>query len=262
MGILNVTPDSFSDGGMYLDVESAVERGKKIAEEGADFIDIGGESTRPGSDPLSIDEEIRRVIPVVEHLTKETDVPLSIDTYKSAVAEAALNAGAVIVNDISGLTYDTHMIDVVRSNNASIVIMHMKGTPKSMQVDPKYADVVAEVHAFLMNQSQRAADSGIGQIFIDPGIGFGKTVEHNFELLRELESFGRLALPVLIGPSRKSFIGKVLDAPVEDRLEGTAAAVTASILRGANVVRVHDVKQMKRVAMMSDYMKRRSVNIV
>ena len=256
MGILNITPDSFSDGGMYQDVRSAVERGKKMESEGADFIDIGGESTRPGSDPLPLEEELHRIIPVIEALSSEVMIPISIDTYKSKVAEAGLKAGGVMVNDISGLTADPRMLNVVKDSAASVVIMHMKGTPRSMQKDPRYDNVVREVFDFLKQQSQIASENGIRQIFVDPGIGFGKTVEHNFELIRELESFGRLGHPILVGPSRKSFIGSVLGTPVDNRLEGTAATVTASILRGASVVRVHDVLQMKRVAQIADLMKR------
>ncbi|HEY6953230.1 MAG TPA: dihydropteroate synthase, partial [Bacteroidota bacterium] len=248
MGILNITPDSFSDGGKYFDTGRAVARGEEMIEEGADILDVGGESTRPGSDPLSVEEELKRVLPVVRELAKRTHLPISIDTYKSEVAEAALDAGAVIVNDISGLTFDPGMPDVVHRHEACVILMHVKGTPKTMQENPVYEDVVGEVTRFLAQQSERARNAGISKIIVDPGIGFGKNLEHNIQLLKQLRRLTALGRPVLVGPSRKSFIGKLLDARPEDRMEGTAAAVTASILRGANIVRVHDVKQMKKVA--------------
>jgi dihydropteroate synthase len=255
MGILNVTPDSFSDGGRFFDADKALARGRVMVEEGADFIDVGGESTRPGSDPLPVEEELRRVLPIIKTLAHEVRVPISVDTYKSEVADSALKAGATIVNDISGLRFDRNMAEVVKRNGASVVLMHMKGTPKTMQADPTYVNVVEEVSSFLEKQSQFAWTRGIEQIMVDPGIGFGKSVEHNLRLIRELDHFRKIGLPILIGPSRKSFIGKMLDMPVDERLEGTAAAVTASILHGANVVRVHDVKQMKRVARVTDGLK-------
>lgn len=255
MGVLNITPDSFSDGGAYFDTDRAVVRGQQMAEEGADFIDIGGESSRPGSEPISCEEEQRRVLPVIERLARAISIPLSIDTYKSKVAESALNAGAEIVNDISGLTSDSGMMGVVRKFNACIVLMHMKGTPKMMQQDPAYDNVVEEVAAFLKGKAEEVKKNGIQRIILDPGIGFGKTVLHNLDLFKNLHRISDLGYPVLVGPSRKSFIGKLLDAPVEGRLEGTAAAVTASILRGANIVRVHDVKEMKKVALVADALK-------
>jgi dihydropteroate synthase len=258
MGILNVTPDSFSDGGAFFSTDRAVDRGSALVDEGADFIDIGGESSRPGSEPVSTEEELHRVLPVIESLAKKSGIPLSIDTYKSTVAARALSAGAQIVNDISGLSFDPEMTGVIARSNASVVLMHMKGSPKTMQENPVYSDVVTEIVQFLVAQSEKARRNGIGQIMLDPGIGFGKTMEHNLKLLRELHQFSNLGYPLLVGPSRKSFIGKLLDVPVEERLEGTAAAVTASILRGANVVRVHDVKQMKRVARMADALRRDS----
>ena len=255
MGVLNVTPDSFSDGGRFFDLERAVERGVEVAEQGADFLDVGGESTRPGSDPLSEDEEIRRVVPVIERLSREVKIPLSTDTYKSTVARAALSAGACIVNDISGMTYDPAMIETVYDSEATVVLMHMLGKPKTMQLKPVYSDVVREVFEFLERQSSKARDRGISQIIVDPGLGFGKELHHNFELMKRLSTFAELGYPILVGPSRKSFIGKILDLPVDQRLEGTAAAVTACILRGAHIVRVHDVKEMKRVAMVADAFK-------
>ena len=255
MGILNVTPDSFSDGGRYFDIEQAIAHGQKLVEDGADFIDIGGESTRPGSELVSIEEEIRRTIPVIEVLAKKVNVPISIDTYKSEVAEAALKAGAVIVNDISAITFDEKMASVVAKYHASVVLMHIKGTPKTMQENPTYVDVTGEVKQFLHRQTDVAKTAGIKQIIIDPGIGFGKKYEHNIQLFRELKSFSSLSYPVLVGPSRKSFLGTILNLPTSERLEGTAAAVAASILNGANIIRVHDVKEMKRVAMVSEALK-------
>jgi dihydropteroate synthase len=255
MGVLNVTPDSFSDGGRFFDFENAVAHGREMVQHGADFIDVGGESTRPGSDPVSENEEKRRVVPVIKRLVEETTVPISIDTYKAAVADAALSAGATIVNDISGLTFDPDMLNVAVRHRASVVIMHVKGTPKTMQENPVYADVVGEISEFLRLQAKKAEEAGVEQIVIDPGIGFGKRLEHNLELIRRLAEFKSLGYPLLVGPSRKSFIGKLLDLPVDQRLEGTAAAVSACILNGANIVRVHDVKEMKRVASVADAVK-------
>lgn len=255
MGILNVTPDSFSDGGQHLGFEQAMAHARRMAEEGADFIDVGGESTRPGSEAVSLEEELRRVIPVIERLTKELSIPLSIDTYKSKVAQEALNAGATIVNDISGLAFDSEMPYVAAKHHASVVLMHIRGTPKTMQKNPTYENVTHEVCQFLEEQVHKAHSLGIQQIIIDPGIGFGKNLQHNLQLIRELTTFKTVGCPILIGPSRKSFIGTILDLPVDQRLEGTAAAVTACILNGAHIVRVHDVKEMKRVALMADALK-------
>jgi dihydropteroate synthase len=256
MGILNVTPDSFSDGGRYLDIEQAITHGQKLIEDGADFIDIGGESTRPGSESVTIDEELRRVIPVIESLAKlKLGIPISIDTCKSAVAETALQAGAVIVNDISAMTFDLNMALVVAKYQASVVLMHMKGTPKTMQMNPSYRNVTEEVKQFLLERVETAMNAGIKRIIIDPGIGFGKKFEHNIQLLKELKLFTSLGYPLLVGVSRKSFLGAILNLPPDDRVEGTAAAVTASILNGANIIRVHDVKEMKRVALVSDALK-------
>jgi dihydropteroate synthase len=255
MGILNVTPDSFSDGGKFFDLDRAVARGCEMADEGADILDIGGESTRPGAESVSEEEEIRRVVPVIERLRNDVEIPLSIDTYKSKVAIAALKAGACIINDISGLTYDANMVDVARDQEATVVLMHVLGTPKTMQVNPTYKNVVTEVCEFLQKQSSMARARGIEQIIVDPGLGFGKTLDHNLLLMRDLDILTRIGFPVLVGPSRKSFIGKILGLAVDQRLEGTAAAVTACILRGANIVRVHDVKEMKRVAVVADALK-------
>jgi dihydropteroate synthase len=255
VGVLNVTPDSFSDGGRFFSKSAAVEHALRLVDEGADIIDVGGESTRPGSDPVSVDEELRRVIPVIEALIDRTKIPISIDTYKSVVAKSALEAGATIVNDISGLTFDTEMVNVVARHGAALIIMHMKGTPKTMQVDPEYDDVVDEVKTFLHQQARVAADHGISQIIIDPGIGFGKKLEHNLELFSRLEELTEIGYPLMVGPSRKSFIGTILNLSVDSRVEGTAAAVAASVLKGANLVRVHDVQAMKRVAQVVDAIK-------
>ncbi|MBI2618503.1 MAG: dihydropteroate synthase [Ignavibacteriales bacterium] len=252
MGILNVTPDSFSDGGVYAKPEHAIERALAMADEGADFVDVGGESTRPGSMPVPPEMELERVIPVIRGIVRERSVPVSIDTTKSVVADEALKAGATMVNDISGLTLDPGMMETVARHRSSVIIMHMKGTPKTMQADPSYRDVVGEVRSFLKRQAEAAVKAGISQVIVDPGIGFGKTLDHNLALLRNLGQLRTLGYPVLVGPSRKSFIGAVLDLPVDQRLEGTAAAVAACVLRGASIVRVHDVKEMKRVARMAD----------
>ncbi|MCX7983671.1 MAG: dihydropteroate synthase [Bacteroidetes bacterium] len=255
MGIVNVTPDSFSDGGKYYSTSAAVDHALQLIDEGADIIDIGGESTRPGSDPVAVDEEIRRTIPVIDQLSKRTVIPISIDTYKSEVARAALDAGASIVNDISGMTFDIHMADVVAESNASVVLMHIQGTPKTMQEHPTYNHVTSEVFNFLEQRAFYATQRGIRQIIVDPGIGFGKTFEHNIQLIRELSQFKKLGYPLLVGPSRKSFIGAILNLPPHERVEGTAAAVAMCILNGAQIVRVHDVKVMKRVAQVVDVLK-------
>ncbi len=256
MGVLNVTPDSFSDGGHFFDQDRAVERGEQMVTDGADFLDVGGESTRPGSDPVPLDEELRRVIPVIRRLTKRLPVPVSIDTYKPEVARAALDEGASIVNDITALTSSPEMGELVADRKASVILMHMQGTPRTMQKNPTYDDVVDDVISFLRSRIRIARDLGIRQVIADPGIGFGKTLQHNLELLKRLDEFGNLDVPVLIGVSRKSFLGAILDLPAAERIEGTAAAVTASILKGASVIRVHDVKEMKRVALVADALRR------
>jgi len=260
MGILNVTPDSFSDGGAFADTERAVAHAQAMSAAGADIIDIGGESTRPGAEPVSAEEEIRRVVPVIERLatvrSRGTEAAptlcISVDTTKAAVAERALAAGARIVNDISALQFDARMADVVRDAGAGLVLMHMRGTPRTMQVEPRYDDVVAEVSAFLAERIAFAESRGIkkSQIAIDPGIGFGKTVAHNVALLAHLETLGSLGCPVVIGASRKSFIGKVL-APLgagrgrepQERLAGSVAVAVWAVTHGARVVRVHDVAE-------------------
>jgi dihydropteroate synthase len=262
MGILNVTPDSFSDGGRFFNPASATSRGIQMAEEGADIIDIGGESTRPGSEPLSIEEELRRTIPIVGTLAKRIDVPISIDTYKSEVAKMALDAGASIVNDISGLRFDPGMAKVVAGYKVPVVVMHIKGSPKDMQKNPVYEALIPEIVDYFRERIRSATESGIpkDKIIIDPGIGFGKTSEHNIEIINKLDEFTLLEKPVLIGPSRKAFLGKMLgDEPAGERLEATAAAVSISIMKGANLVRVHDVKEMVRVAKVADAIKRMKI---
>lgn len=255
MGVLNITPDSFSDGGKFFSTEKAIDHALAMVDDGADFIDVGGESTRPGSELMPLEEELRRVLPVIETLSGKISVPISIDSYKAKVADAALSAGATLVNDISGLTFDEAMAETVARHNASVVIMHIKGTPRTMQQNPQYENVVAEVASFLKTQAQKTQAAGIAQIIVDPGIGFGKTLEHNLQLMRNLHEIAKIGFPLMVGPSRKSFIGTILDLPASERLEGTAAAVTACILNGAHIVRVHDVKEMKRVAKVADALK-------
>jgi len=243
MGILNVTPDSFSDGGKYYTVENAVKRVHEMVREGADIIDIGGESSRPFSSPVSEEEELGRIIPVLENLD-DLKVPISIDTYKPRVAEEALKRGASIVNDIYGLRKEG-MAEVIKDYDAAVVIMHMKGEPKNMQLNPTYEDTVADIIRFLRNRIEFAISKGIEEdkIIIDPGIGFGKRVEDNLVILKNLNSFKSLGKPILIGTSRKSFIGKILNLDIEERLEGTIASNIVAVLKGASIVRVHDVKE-------------------
>ena len=255
MGIINVTPDSFSGDGVGGDTARAVEQGKRMVEQGANLLDVGGESTRPGAEPVSFEEELGRVLPVIQALAAEVDVPISVDTYKSAIARAALANGAAIINDISGLHFDDEMARVAAEAGAGVVIMHILGTPRDMQKNPKYADVIGEIGAYLREGIARAEAAGLARdhLVVDPGFGFGKTVEHNLEMLRRLGEFRCLGCPVLIGTSRKSTIGKLLgDAPPEERLEGTAATVALAIAAGADIVRVHDVREMARVARIAD----------
>lgn len=258
MGVLNVTPDSFSDGGLYLDPVRAVERALALEAEGADLIDIGGESSRPGASPVSSEEESRRILPVLERLAGKLSIPVSVDTRRSPVAREALARGAAIINDISALRDDPELGGMVASSGATVILMHMKGDPRTMQSDPRYDDVVAEVAGFLAERARAAQSVGIdrSRLWVDPGIGFGKTVEHNLELIRSLDRIVGLGFPVVIGPSRKSFIGKITGAEAHDRLDGTAAAVTAAILHGAHIVRVHDVAAMRRTARMADALRR------
>ena len=248
MGILNVTPDSFSDGGKYLEKNNAINHALAMIDNGADIIDVGGESTRPFSDPVSLDEEISRVIPVIEGIRKESDVCISIDTTKSEVATAALNSGASLINDVSAMEVDPLMIDVALKFDCPIIIMHMKGTPKSMQDNPQYESLISDIKDYLQERVNFIVSKGVNskKIVIDPGIGFGKTVENNFEIINNLNHFTKMGLPVMLGASRKSFIGISLDLPEEDRLEGSLAANIIGLQNGAKIFRVHDVAETNK----------------
>jgi len=255
MGILNVTPDSFSDGARFYDLDAAIKHGMEMAEQGADIIDVGGESTRPGADTVSADEEIRRTEPVIRELSKRIDIPLSIDTTKAVVARRALDAGAEIVNDVSALRADPEMVDVAVSYQAPVVLMHMLGSPKTMQQDICYDSIIEDITDFLKERIDFAINNGVerNKIIIDPGIGFGKSVGNdNFEIIREMRSFDSLGLPVLVGPSRKAFIGRLLDAEVDERDIGSLATVSIAIHNGANIVRVHNVAQTKMASKVAD----------
>ncbi len=259
MGVLNVTPDSFSDGGAYLEVDSAIVHARSMVADGATILDIGGESSRPGAEPVPIDVELNRVLPVIRALKSEQlDIPISIDTTKAEVAQKALEAGAHIINDITALQGDPAMADVASEMDAGVILMHMKGTPRTMQQSPFYEDVVKDIYDNLENWIDRSVDKGIepNRIIIDPGIGFGKTTEQNIQILKKLSVFKQLNRPILIGTSRKSFIGKLLDLPVTDRVEGTIATVCWSIVQGADIVRVHDVKAVSRAVKMIDVLSR------
>lgn len=255
MGILNITPDSFSDGGRFASLEKAVEGGLRLVEEGADILDIGGESTRPGAEPVALEEELRRTIPVVAKLAEKTDVPISIDTTKAAVAREALAAGAEMINDVSAMRLDRQMPAVMAESGAAVVFMHMRGIPQTMQEgDLHYASLQGEIIEFFRERLSAAQAEGIspGQVIIDPGIGFGKTGSDSLKLLKYLPEYRVLGRPILAGPSRKSFLGQAGQRAAADRLEETAAAVTAAIMKGSQIVRVHDVKAMKRVAAVAD----------
>ena len=245
MGILNVTPDSFSDGGVHSSVEAAVERALVMDREGAHIIDVGGESTRPGAEPVSLDEEIARTIPVIEGIREKSDIPISIDTNKSEVAVRAAGAGASIINDISALSFDPNMAKTASALGLSVVLMHIKGKPRDMQNNPRYEDLVGEISDYLEDSLKRAAAHGIDRkrIILDPGIGFGKTWEDNLTIIRNIPAFTRLGQPVLIGASRKGFIGGILDKDVRNRASGSVGAACAAALWGAHIVRVHDVAQ-------------------
>jgi dihydropteroate synthase len=253
MGILNTTPDSFSDGSLYSDPQRAVDRALEMVAEGADIIDIGGESTRPGSAPVSTEDELKRVIPVITALAGRTPCPISVDTWKSQVARAAMDAGAEIINDISGFTFDPQMASVAARTGAGVVLMHTRGTPQSMQHDTAYTDLIGEITLFLRQSLALAGEAGIEQerLALDPGIGFAKTVAQNLEILRRLREFTSLGLPLLAGTSRKSFIGKVLDRETGQRTCGTAATVALAVHNGADILRVHDVRAMRDVADMA-----------
>ncbi len=261
MGVLNVTPDSFSDGGLFAGHGAAMGHARSMASQGADIIDIGGESTRPGAEPLTDEEELRRILPVIERIAAELPVPISVDTYKARVARKALAAGASIVNDISGLRFSPDMARVVADHGAAVVLMHIKGTPRDMQMNPVYGDVVGEIMDYLEESAAIALKAGVGRerILVDPGIGFGKTVQHNLEIIDRLDEFRTLGFPTVLGTSRKRFIGTVLNIPEpRDRVEGTAATVALAIQRGAHIVRVHDVGYMMKVARMTDAIVRRT----
>ena len=250
MGVLNVTPDSFYDGGNFFSQSAAVEHALQMAADGADIIDVGGESTRPGSEPTSLDDELKRVIPVIEGIRKKSDIPLSIDTYKADVAKAAIAAGANTINDISALSFDQGMADIVAEKRVPVIIQHIKGTPRDMQVNPFYDDVIGEIIRFFIDRIAFARAHGIEaeQIVIDPGIGFGKRLQDNLTIIRELGRLKTLGRPILIGTSMKSFIGKIAGTDrLEDRVEGTLASVAISIWNGADAVRVHDVVKTRRV---------------
>ena len=247
MGVLNVTPDSFSDGGRFLEPRAAVDRGLRMVAEGADILDVGGESTRPGATDVSASAELQRVLPVVEELASRAGVPVSIDTRKPLVARSCIDAGACIINDVGGLR-DPEMLAAAAEMGASVVLMHMRGTPGTMQAKPAYEDVVAEIRRYLRSQAQTALRAGVREVAVDPGLGFGKTARHNFEILAGLRSIAELGFPVLVGPSRKSFLGSLPSRlPVGERLEGTLAAIAIAVLNGARVVRVHDIQPCRRV---------------
>lgn len=246
MGILNVTPDSFSDGGKFFAPDKAVEHTLRLASEGADIIDIGGESSRPGSESISAEEEIRRVMPVIEKLKGNLEIPISIDTTKSEVARRALEAGASIVNDISAMSFDEKIVEVAVKHKAYLILMHKRGTPKEMQQDTQYNDLIGKIHSYLETTTDKAVKAGIAKdkLIIDPGIGFGKSAEGNFTILKNLHRFLDLDYPLLVGASRKAFIGKELD--MQDRLQGSIAAACYAVLNGADIIRVHDVAETKR----------------
>ncbi|MEC7822850.1 MAG: dihydropteroate synthase [Candidatus Neomarinimicrobiota bacterium] len=248
MGILNVTPDSFSDGGLYFDTEKAINHALSMIKDGADIIDVGGESTRPFSDPVSLEDELSRVIPVIKELKKRTDVAISIDTTKSIVAREACLVGADIINDISGMLFDAKMVDVAKDLDCPIILMHIKGNPKTMQENPVYDDVISEIKLHLLNRVDYAIDNGINRknIILDPGIGFGKTIENNFEIINRLDELTSVEYPFLIGVSNKSFIGKILDIDENNRLQGTIVANTIALQKGCKIFRVHNVKETKR----------------
>jgi dihydropteroate synthase len=254
MGVVNVTPDSFSDGGRYFDPDAAIARGLELAAAGADLLDVGGESTRPGATPVALADERARVLPVVGALAADAGVPVSVDTTKAAVAVAALDAGATIVNDVSAGLADPDMLSVVAAARAGYVAMHMRGEPRTMQREPVYGDLIGEIRDELAGALRMAEERGVRpeQLLVDPGIGFGKTVAHNLEILRRLAEFSLLGRPLVIGCSRKSFIGAVSDLPPGERLEGTLAAHVAAVLAGAHVVRVHDVAAHRRALALAD----------
>ena len=254
MGILNITPDSFYKESRVISVNTALKRADKMIREGADILDIGGESSRPGSDPVSEEEELKRILPVINALIKKFDIPVSVDTYKSAVARAVLEEGVSIINDISGLRFNPNMAKTIASAKAAVIIMHISGKPKTMQKNPSYKSLMREITAYLKRGIKQAVSSGIKEssIIVDPGIGFGKKFSHNITILKKLKQLQKLKKPILLGLSRKSFIGKILDLPVEERLEGSIAASVFGILNGAQILRTHDVKETKRALAVAD----------
>lgn len=263
MGILNVTPDSFADGGLHFQTEQAIEHGLAMARDGADIIDVGGESTRPYAEKVSSRDELARVIPVIEALSQELTIPISIDTYKAEVANQALKAGASIINDISALRFDPHMIPLAEEAGVPVIIMHMKGTPADMQRNPVYGNLIPEIISFLRDALDAAIRGGIREemLIIDPGIGFGKTFDHNLEIIRDLTKFKELGSPILLGSSRKAFIGHIINREPSDRDTGTMATVAAGVLNGAHIVRVHNVKMAVETVQMMDAIKRGSVGM-
>jgi dihydropteroate synthase len=254
MGILNVTPDSFSDGGLYLDKEKAIKHGMQLIEEGADILDVGGESTRPGSDTIPVEEEIRRIIPVITEIRKNSDTLISVDTTKSEVSRRALDAGADILNDISALRLDQEVVTLAAERKVPVILMHMKGSPKTMQVNPSYDNLLEEIKSFFEERVETVRSLGIQKekIIVDPGIGFGKGLHDNLFLIKNLHFLEELDLPVLLGVSRKAFIGQILDLPAEERIEGTIASALLGILNGAHILRVHDVAAVKRAVQVAE----------
>ena len=262
MGILNVTPDSFSDGGIYLDKKSAVQKGLQLIKDGADILDIGGESTRPGSHPVTAEEEKRRILPVISEIRKKTDALISVDTTKSEVLKSALDAGADILNDISGMRFDPKILGLASKQDIPVIIMHMKGTPKNMQESPEYDNVIQEIKTFLKQRITDALTAGIkkNKIIIDPGIGFGKRLKDNLKIISNLSAFSELGFPILIGVSRKSFIGDLLNLSPEKRIEGTIASSLISILQGAHILRVHDVSSLKKAVIVAEAIMKEGVS--
>ena len=254
MGIVNVTPDSFSDRGRHFHPDDAVAQAKQLEKEGADILDLGAESTRPGAEPVPVEEELRRLTPVVERLVEQVSVPISIDTRKRPVAEEMLRLGADIINDVSALRYDLGMGGLLADLGCPVILMHMQGTPQTMQESPEYENVISDILEFFRERTEYAVSEGIRQdrIILDPGIGFGKTLEHNYQIIRHLDKFKSMGYPLVLGASRKSLIGTTLDLPVDERLEGSLAVAAVGIWKGADIVRVHDVQATKRVARMVD----------
>ena len=254
MGVLNITPDSFSDGGRFLKQDLAIEHGLAMAEDGADIIDVGGESTRPYAEKVSVREELDRVIPVVQGLSEALKIPVSIDTLKAEVAEKALKAGASIVNDISALRFDSRMVSVAAEAAVPVILMHMKGTPSDMQDNPVYAHLIPEIKDFLTGAMDRAVEGGVAKdlIILDPGIGFGKTFDHNLEIIRDLKQFLSLRRPILLGTSRKAFLGQLLDKPAHERDIGTMATIAVGVMNGAGIIRVHNVKMARETIKVVD----------